>query len=104
MRRYDAAPRLAELAALPTLVVSADEDLVAPAWAGRKLADGIPGAQFVQIPNAAHGMPIYYASQVNRLLREHLQRSEAAQTIEHAGTARRNPRRSPRHAPFDARS
>ncbi len=72
MRNYDATPRLGELSGLPTLVVSASEDLIAPAWAGRKLAQGIPGAKFIEIPDAAHAVPIHSPDRINRLLMDHL--------------------------------
>ncbi len=72
MRGYDATPRLDELAGVRTLVVSASEDMLAPPWAGRALAEGIPGARFVEIPNAAHALPVHSPGLVNALLKEHL--------------------------------
>ncbi|HET7046973.1 MAG TPA: alpha/beta fold hydrolase [Solirubrobacteraceae bacterium] len=54
VRRHDTRPRLHELAGLPTLVIHGLEDrLVTPAH-GRELADAIPGAQLVEIPDAGH--------------------------------------------------
>lgn len=73
MRAYDATPRLAELAGIPTLVVSASEDLIAPACGGKTLADGIPGARFIELNDAAHAVPIHNPTQINNLLREHLE-------------------------------
>jgi pimeloyl-ACP methyl ester carboxylesterase len=70
--RYDATPRLPELARVPTLVVSAAQDRVARPAVGRALAAAIPGARFIEIPNAAHGVGIQHAERINALLREHL--------------------------------
>ncbi|MEO8217796.1 MAG: alpha/beta hydrolase [Acidobacteriota bacterium] len=63
--------RLGELASLPTLVVSAYHDPIAPPAAGRVLRDGIPGARYVEFENASHGLPVTHASEVNALLGEH---------------------------------
>ena len=68
---YDATPRLAELASIPTLVMSANEDIVAPARWGQSMAGGIPSARYVEVPGA-HGVPVSDATRVNALLREHL--------------------------------
>ena len=71
MGQFDASSRLASLAGLPTLVVSATEDGIARPAYGRALAAAIPGARYVEIPHAAHAVPIQCASAVNQLLEEH---------------------------------
>ena len=71
LRAYDATPRLGELAAIPTLVVSAAHDPIARVELGRALAAGIPGSRYVEIADAAHGAPIQQADRVNALLAEH---------------------------------
>jgi pimeloyl-ACP methyl ester carboxylesterase len=54
IRRHDTRPRLHELRGLPTLVIHGlDDRLVTPAH-GRELADAIPGAQLLEIPDAGH--------------------------------------------------
>ena len=58
MGRYDATPRLGELAGLPTLVVSAFHDRIARPELGRALAAGVPEAHYVEIADAAHAVPI----------------------------------------------
>lgn len=78
MTAYDATPRLAALAGLRTVVMSAAADRIAPPPLGRALAAGIPGAVYHELVGAAHGMPIHRAPEVNAVLRAHLQRSEAA--------------------------
>lgn len=77
MGRFDAYDRLAGLAAIPTLVVSAALDRVAPPVHGRELAAGIPGAGFVEIPDAGHGVAIQCAALVNAMLADHLDAAEA---------------------------
>jgi pimeloyl-ACP methyl ester carboxylesterase len=72
MARYvDAAPRLRELAAIPTLVMSAQHDRIAPPARGRALAAAIPGARYVEFADAGHGLPIHCPDAVNRLLAAH---------------------------------
>jgi pimeloyl-ACP methyl ester carboxylesterase len=71
LRAYDATPRLGELAGIPTLVVSAVYDPIAPPRIGRSLADGIPGARYVEIPDASHGVPIHDPERINALLLDH---------------------------------
>ena len=81
MTAYDATPRLAALAGLSTLAVSAEHDRIAPRRSdalGRALAAGLPGAVYHQLAGAAHGMPIHRAGEVNAMLRAHLQRVETA--------------------------
>jgi pimeloyl-ACP methyl ester carboxylesterase len=75
MNRYDATPRLHELAGLPTLVVSATHDRIARVEVGRAMSAAIPGAHFVEIPDAAHGVTIQHAARINELLLYHLQRT-----------------------------
>ena len=55
-RAHDAASRLAGIAA-PTLVLHGEEDRILPVDNGRRLADGIAGAQFVPVPGGAHAFP-----------------------------------------------
>jgi pimeloyl-ACP methyl ester carboxylesterase len=69
--RYDASARLGPLAAIPTLVVSASHDRIALPTFGRALANTIPGARYVEIPDAGHGCTIQCADRVNELLAEH---------------------------------
>lgn len=77
MRHADAAPRLGELAGVPTLVVSARHDPIAPPRVGRALL-GIPGARFVEVDDASHGLPLTHVARANELLLEHLAASESA--------------------------
>jgi pimeloyl-ACP methyl ester carboxylesterase len=76
MRAYDATPRLAELAGLPALVVSAGHDRIAAPAVGEALASRIPGARFVRLADASHGATIQCPLEVNGLLVEHLGAAE----------------------------
>jgi pimeloyl-ACP methyl ester carboxylesterase len=69
--RFDASARLGALASIPTLVVSASHDRIALPKFGRALAAAIPGARYVEIPDAGHGCTIQCAPRVNELLAEH---------------------------------
>lgn len=74
MARYDARTRLAELAAIPTLVMSAAHDRIASPSSGRRLAAAIPGARYLEYADAGHGLPIQHADRVNADLRAHFAR------------------------------
>lgn len=56
----------------PTLVVAGAEDVATPPAAGRALADGIPGAEFVELPGAAHLGNVERPDAVTDLIRAHL--------------------------------
>jgi pimeloyl-ACP methyl ester carboxylesterase len=77
MNAYDTTPHLGRLSRIPTLVVSAAHDRIARPELGRALATGIPGARYVEIPDAAHGVTISRADAINTLLLEHLSAVEA---------------------------
>jgi aminoacrylate hydrolase len=79
---HDASAQLDQLSSIPTLVVSATEDRIAPRAQGRALAGAIRGSRYVEIAEAAHGVTIQKADEITELLREHVaaaeQRSRAA--------------------------
>lgn len=77
MRAYDASGRLGEIADLPTLVVSATYDPIAPPSAGRTLATGIPGARYIEIAHASHGLPIQCAAAITTVLEAHFALAQA---------------------------
>jgi pimeloyl-ACP methyl ester carboxylesterase len=68
LRQYDRHADLASLRNIPALVVSAEHDRIARPRFGRELAGAIPGAQYVEIAGAGHGVPIHRAREVNDLL------------------------------------
>ena len=74
MRGSDLTARLPELVGLPTLVISAAHDPIAPPGVGRAMAAGIAGARYVEAADASHGLPITHAAWVNGELRAHLAR------------------------------
>ena len=51
--REDRYPRLAEIT-VPTVVVVGSADLATPPRHSRRLADGIPGARLITVPDAGH--------------------------------------------------
>jgi pimeloyl-ACP methyl ester carboxylesterase len=71
MSRYSALPELRLLDAIPTLVVSALHDPIAPPRLGRAIAHGIRNARFVEFINAGHALPIQCASRFNDLAMQH---------------------------------
>jgi 3-oxoadipate enol-lactonase len=62
----------AELAGLdvPTLVISATDDLLTTAAQGRDLAELIPGARYVEVPEATHLLAAEHPVHLARLLTE----------------------------------
>jgi len=58
----------------PTLVLAGAEDPATPVDMVRQVADGIPSARFVVIPQAAHLVNAERPAEVNRTLIEHLRR------------------------------
>jgi len=71
LSKYDASARLGTLARIPTLVVAATEDRIALPRYNQALAAAIPGARYVEIADAGHGVTIHRAGEINRLLEEH---------------------------------
>lgn len=71
MSKYDARPSLSRLSNIPTLVVAATEDRIAKPEFGRALAAAIPGAKYVELEDAGHGVPIHRPEEINQLLAEH---------------------------------
>ncbi|GAA2608528.1 alpha/beta fold hydrolase [Streptomyces axinellae] len=62
---------------VPTLVLAGREDLATPVTHARELADGIPGARLVEIPDAAHLANVERPAPVLAALRAHLARPGA---------------------------
>ena len=77
---HDTSAILDQLSPLPTLVVSAAEDRVAPPTQGRALAAAIRGSRYIEIEGAAHGVVIQKAGEVNALLEAHFDEVERART------------------------
>lgn len=81
MRNADATPFLHALDSIPSLVVSAEHDRIAPPSAGHALAAAIPGARYVEITGTAHACTILEADRINALLLEHLASVEPPRSI-----------------------
>ena len=56
----------------PTLVVSGSQDRMTPAAAGRRMAEAIPGAQYVEVPTAGHFLMAETPRPVLKIMREFL--------------------------------
>lgn len=68
--RHNTMARLHELNGIPSLIISAEKDLIAPPVHGKMIAAGIPGASFELMKNASHGVTIHNAEEINRRLCE----------------------------------
>ena len=64
---FDSRPRLGEIRA-PTLVVGAEMDRMMPLKFSRYLADQIPGAELVTVPNVGHMLMLEAPDEVGRLI------------------------------------
>jgi len=71
MREFDVLGRLAEIRQ-PTLVIAGGQDKLFPANQAREVADGIAGARFEMIPEAAHISCLDSAARFNALLLDFL--------------------------------
>lgn len=71
---WDPAGGHSTLQAIPALVASAEFDPIAQVAYGKRLAEGIGAASFVELNGLSHGAPIEDAPRINRLLREHWNR------------------------------
>lgn len=77
LSRHDASARLGELAAIPTLVLSGSHDPIARPIYGRRLAQGIGTARFVEVPDASHALPIQLPDLVHSELERHLHATQS---------------------------
>jgi pimeloyl-ACP methyl ester carboxylesterase len=78
LRACDLRSRLSALGDLPTWVVSADEDPIAPPRLGRILAGAVPGARHDVLSDSAHGLPIERPEWLNPRLAEFFERAMRA--------------------------
>lgn len=74
---FDVTDRLGQIRT-PTRVIGADQDPVTPVEVTRRLADGIPGADHVVVPGAAHISNVARPGELNRAVAEHLDRTVGA--------------------------
>ncbi len=68
MRAEDVTEHLKSLGKLPTLIVSAEHDPIAPPRCGRTIFCAMPHSRFIEVANASHALPITHASRINDLL------------------------------------
>ena len=77
MGKFDVSSRLASLAHIPTLVLSAAQDLIARPRYGRALAAAMPGAAYIEVADGGHAVTIQCAGEVNARLIAHLDAASA---------------------------
>ena len=75
MSSHELGPRLAKLASIPTLVLCAVEDPIAPPSAGRATVGRIGRARYVELDDASHGVTISHPERINAILDEHFRTS-----------------------------
>ncbi len=75
MAKHDIRSRLGELASIPTLVLVADEDRIAPPISARETAERIGTARYLELRDSAHGVTIQRAAEVNTILEAHFEGS-----------------------------
>lgn len=76
LAKHDASSRLLDLGGIPTLVVSAGLDPIAPPRYGRDLAARIPGSRYVEIPGVSHAFTLRRPELVHSCLTEFLESAE----------------------------
>jgi 3-oxoadipate enol-lactonase len=77
IRDMDLRERLPSIQA-PTLVVSGADDPATPPEHGRLIAEAIPGARFVVVPDASHLANMERPEEITRLILDHLEPVAAA--------------------------
>jgi pimeloyl-ACP methyl ester carboxylesterase len=67
--QHDALDRIVKIGA-PTLVVTGEQDRVAPPWIGREVAESIPGAKFrlVEGSGSSHVLPLERPDDFNNIV------------------------------------
>jgi aminoacrylate hydrolase len=88
LSRHDCSRRLGELAGIPTLVLAAEHDPIALPRYNRALAQAIPGAQFEELKETAHGVIIQKPELINQRLEKFLREVEAARVAEPGAPAK----------------
>lgn len=76
LREHDKADALPLFDKVPSLVLAADKDLLLPLKFSRALADAIPSAEFVVVPDAGHVVILEHPHEVNAALRRLVDRVE----------------------------
>ena len=79
MRNTNLSEKISGLSSIPTLVVSGTHDPIAPPSLGRQVSERISESQFVELPDAAHGVPITHRDWLNDKLDQHFRLSRFKQ-------------------------
>ncbi|MBL9137715.1 MAG: alpha/beta hydrolase [Verrucomicrobiales bacterium] len=78
LAKHDTSHQLQELGGIPTLVVSAELDPIAPPRYGRSLAQKIPGSRYEELPDVSHAVTLHRPEMVHASLTRFLENSEVA--------------------------
>lgn len=78
LAQHDASNRLHELSHIPSLVLSAERDPIAPPCYGKSIVTHLPKAQFAILEGVSHAAPIQQAAEVNYRLRAFIDSAERA--------------------------
>jgi pimeloyl-ACP methyl ester carboxylesterase len=70
---FDVRERLSRLD-VPTIVLHGTTDALFPSDVGRRLADGIPDAEYRVVTGAAHGLTLTHPDHLTRAVRDILHR------------------------------
>ncbi|MGH6655340.1 MAG: alpha/beta fold hydrolase [Actinocrinis sp.] len=76
LREHDKAEAVPVFDRVPALVLAADHDLLLPLKHSRALADAMPSAEFVTVPDAGHVVIVEHPHEVNAALRRLVDRVE----------------------------
>ncbi|MBX3748076.1 MAG: alpha/beta fold hydrolase [Verrucomicrobiae bacterium] len=77
LRRHGGSGRLGELEGIPTWVLSAAEDPIAPPRYGRRLAELIRGARYEEMEDASHGVILFQGAEVGCRMRQFIAASSS---------------------------
>lgn len=75
---HDASGRLGAVSA-PTLVIAGAEDFLTSRFQGRELAELVAGAEYVELPEASHGLVWEEPAEFARLVAAHVERAASRQ-------------------------
>ncbi|MFW7380088.1 MAG: alpha/beta fold hydrolase [Oligoflexus sp.] len=77
--KHDAASYLPHIK-VPTLIIAGEKDRFTPYWVGEKMAEKIPGAEFLALPTASHTGPLELPDLVNLRMEKFLNQLKKPKT------------------------
>ncbi|MFI7588164.1 alpha/beta fold hydrolase [Spongisporangium articulatum] len=95
---HDKREALSAMREIEGLVMVGDRDLLIPAEQGREIADRLPEAEFVLVPEAGHLLPLEYPGLVNGHIEGLLERAGTGRSARRRARTRRTVAPAPRGA------